>query len=88
MSISGIDIKGRYVIVREDRMAQAYKDITWRTALANGGFGTSPTAMGRAVFVTDVRDGNDRRINRDDIDRLATVEEVEAALSFGGLVQS
>jgi len=81
MSITGIDLEGKHVVLREDRIAAPYRDITWRTVLATGGFGCSPSAMGRAVFVEHLRDGDKGRFNRDDVERLASDREVEQALA-------
>jgi hypothetical protein len=79
LSIDGVDLEGKHVVLAESRMATAYRDITWRVVLAEGGFGCSPTAMGRAVFVKHLRDGDTGRFNRGDVERLATPEEVDLA---------
>ena len=73
------NIEDQYVILREGVLRPEYSDITWRTVLATGGFGCSPNTSGRAVFVEFVRDGEQTRYNRGDIERLAAPDEVEAA---------
>jgi hypothetical protein len=79
MSISGIDIEGKHVVLRESAMAEDWRDITWRTVLASGGFGCSPDTIGSAVFAEHVRDGEQARWERGQIERLATDKEVSAA---------
>ncbi len=67
------------MVLREDRLAPAYRDITWRVFRADGGFGCSPSAIGTAVMGEHVRDGERARWERYDIERLATAEETDAA---------
>lgn len=78
-SIKNVDLTDRHVILKENVLNSAYADPTWRVVRATGGFGTSPTALGRAVFVEFVRDGEKARFNRECVERLATPEEVAAA---------
>jgi len=79
MSINGIDLEGQHVVLREDAMAADYRDMSWRVVLATGGFGCSPNAIGRAVFVEHVRDGEKARWNRDQVERLATQDDIDEA---------
>jgi hypothetical protein len=79
MSIKGVDLKGKHVVIKADVLRPDYRDIGNRIFLAKGGFGCSPTARGTAVFGTFVKDGNDDRMERYDIERLATDEEVQIA---------
>lgn len=82
LSITGKDLEGTHVVLREGVLKPEYNDITWRTVKACGGFGCSPSALGSAVFVEFVRDGETARYNRGHVDRFATEEEVAAALAL------
>jgi hypothetical protein len=79
MSLDAIDIEGQHVVLREDAMAPAYRDLSWRVVLATGGFGCHPLTRGRAVFVEHVRDGERARWSRDQIERLATQDDIDEA---------
>lgn len=82
MNNVGIDITGKFVLVREDWFRDK-TTVAERVVLATGGFGCSPDANGRAVFVEFVTDEGKCRVEGYDLeDRLATVEEVAAALAF------
>lgn len=83
LSIDGVDLEGKHVLLREDVLAPEWRDPTWRVALAKGGFGCHPGLRGKAVLVEHVRDGDSSRFERYEIERLATPEEVEAARSAG-----
>lgn len=82
-SIDGVELEGKHVIIGERAMGAAYRDVTWRTVLAKGGFGCSPGLRGKAVFVEHVRDGDTGRFERYEIERLATPEEVAEAKAAG-----
>lgn len=82
MNNVGIDITGKFVLVRPGWFRDE-TDVAERVVFATGGFGCSPDANGRAVFVEFVGDGERCRVEGYDLeDRLATVEEVTAALAF------
>jgi len=83
LSIDGVDLEGKHVVIDASRMGPNYQDLTWRVVLAKGGFGCSPTAMGTAVFIEHVRDGDQARYERYYVERLATPEEVAAAKAAG-----
>ena len=76
-SITGVDLVGKTVVLREAYFAPAYRNVD-RRFVCNGGFGCSPTKMGRAVFGTFLADGEEARIDRGDILCLAP-EETEPA---------
>jgi len=79
LSIDGVNLEGKFVVLREDAMAQAYRDITWRVVEARGGFGCSPGLRGTAVLVKHLRDGDTGRFERYQVERLATLGEVDKA---------
>lgn len=81
--IKDLELQGKHVILTESAMAAEYRDITWRTVQAKGGFGCTPGLSGTAVFVEYVRDGDRGRFSRNQIERLATDEEVQAAIAAG-----
>lgn len=78
-SIEGVDLTGKYIVMKADLLKEQYHDVTWRVVLAKGGFGCSPRARGTAVFGTFVRDGEQGRYERHHFERLATPEEVAQA---------
>lgn len=94
-AIDGLDLEGQHVVLRRLAMAPQFRAIVERVVLTRGGFGCSPTAMagprwpvvsasitpccGTAVFVTYLVDGEDSRVSRGDVERLATPEEVAEA---------
>ena len=78
LSIEDQDLAGKYIVIKEMGLSAAYRKPMYAIAKANGGFGCSPTSMGRAVFCTHL-DGEDCRWDRIDIERFATDKEVEAA---------
>lgn len=69
MSIKGVDLTGKRVSFRKGVLSPEYEGMT---AIATGGFGCSPTAVGSAVFVL-FDDGETARFDRSDID--SVVEE-------------
>jgi hypothetical protein len=79
LSIHGQHLEQRYVLLRVEALKPEYHDLTWRVFHARGGFGCSPDAIGRAVFGTFVRDGEEARMNRGHVERFATDEEIAAA---------
>lgn len=82
MNNLGIDITNKFVLVRPDWFRDK-TDVAERVVRATGGFGCSPDANGRAVFVEFVTDGVKCRVEGYDLEeRLATAEEVAAALAF------
>ena len=80
-SIEGKDITGRHVVLKESVVVPAYRDLKYRIILANGGFGCHPDTHGSLVVNTNIYDGDTGRWNREDIERFATPEEVEAVLN-------
>lgn len=78
-----IDITDEFVLVSAKRLRPEFADAPQRVVLATGGFGTSPDTAGTAVFVEYVSDGEQCRYDGFDLDnRLATIEEVEAAIAL------
>lgn len=77
LSIHGEDLTGRYVVVAKKRFNSKYQDFKYRVVKANCGFGCSATAIGRAVYVTGLIDDENFRVERYNIERFATDEEVE-----------
>lgn len=82
MSIANTELKGQHVVLKEKAMAERFKAIKYRVALATGGFGCTPGLLGTAVFLTE-SDGSKNRWYRYDIERLATPEEVEQYFTPG-----
>ena len=69
------EISGRYVVLKREY----YKgdDPIERVFLCEGGFGCSDYTMGTAVIGIFVNDGSRHRVEGSEIERFATVEEVE-----------
>ena len=64
--ISGEDLQDKVLVLRPDRVKPQYHNRRSLLWLAEGGFGCSPTAMGRAVQATCIGDGEECRWNRSD----------------------
>lgn len=60
------DYKGRVLVMSPDTLREACWDSRNQLWLAEGGFGCSPDASGRAVYATCLGDGEKTRWNRSD----------------------
>jgi hypothetical protein len=88
--LHGLDLSGKTVLVRE-----GFND-PLRLFYCAGGFGCSPSAMGRAVcghWLTDLGpdgtvSGNGERIDRSDVLRAATEEELRTAAVYQSLPEA
>jgi hypothetical protein len=76
-AITGIDIKGKHVVLRPEALAPEFRTAEFQVVLAVDGFGTNPTASGQAVFVR-FSDGDEARFERYHVERLATPDEIAA----------
>lgn len=77
--IATLELTNKVVILK----AEAYRgDILHRTFLCEDGFGTSPTALGTAIYGKTIYDGEKFRISRRGIERLATAEETANAEAY------
>ena len=66
-SLSTTDIKGRYIIIKEEFFGAEFKDEKYQLVLATGGFGCNPENIGNAIFVKELfEDGERYRIDRCD----------------------
>jgi hypothetical protein len=72
------DLTGKYVIVRNDALADQFKsdDPKKRLFHATGGFGCNPEALGTKVFGKWIYDNSEDFIRRGSIERLATEDEI------------
>ena len=68
----GIDLMGKVVVVKGDMCALD------RLFECSGGFGCSPDTTGRKVFGTLLCRGTEGFVYGDDVERLATPEEVQS----------
>ena len=78
MTITGINIKGKYVKVKDDRMESTVAP-KLRIFLAEDGFGCHPDTIGSKVFAIQVATGIRDYMRRNDVERLATDEEISLA---------
>ena len=76
-SIEGQDLTNKHVVLMEKYFRGA-TDIR-RVFRCEGGFGCSPNTIGRAVFGALIYSGNKFRVNREEVGRFATEEEVKEA---------
>lgn len=83
MSIKGIGLKGKHVVLNDDATTSPH--LADRVVFAIGGFGCSPNLSGTAVFVK-FRNGHTTRYERFHVERLATKEEVDEVF-FGNLYE-
>ena len=65
--IDGQDLEGKVVVIRKSSLAKPYKEGP-RLFKAVGGFGCSPSAIGRAVFGKFLHDGEECRWDRSDVE--------------------
>lgn len=73
-----MNINGKYVVLKE----KVYKGnmVSDRVFYCDGGFGADNITVGRAVFGHFAKDKTSDRVNGYDIERLATEQEIDAAL--------
>ncbi len=96
-SISGVNLKGKVVVVKGESIKSEYAGADRQLCLASGGFGCSPDGAGRTVFCKNLYTGNETNWHRGDIlgtikpecmpewakDKLA---EIEKSQSVDGLI--
>ena len=63
---SELDYKGRVLVLSPDTLRESCWDARNQLWLSDGGFGCSPTALGRAVYATCLGDGEQTRWDRSD----------------------
>ena len=73
--IEGVDLTGKIIVLREGVLKRQYDKFENYFYLATGGFGYSPSAIGRAVFTRSIFDGLDERWIRSDFEGWLTEEE-------------
>lgn len=64
---SSQDYTGQVVVLNPFVLRDQYKTPEYQLILATGGFGCSPTARGRKVFGSYLKDGENARVQRSDI---------------------
>ena len=63
---NNLDYKGRVLVLSPDTLRESCWDARNQLWLSEGGFGCSPTALGRAVYATCLWDGEKTRWDRSD----------------------
>lgn len=71
------DMTGKIVVLRKDVHKPAFQDIKYLIFRCEGGFGCKPFTSGSAVFGVYLHGGEHARVNKQDVERYATPEEVE-----------
>ena len=61
-----LDYKGRVLVLRPETLRESCWDARNQLWLGEGGFGCSPTSLGRAVYATCLGDGEQTRWDRSD----------------------
>lgn len=79
----GIDLGNKVVIFKKEHMKV---DPTQHPYLVKNGFGSLPNTTGSSLSGQFLSDGEEARMDAYMIDRLATQEEVVAALAIRGLI--
>ncbi|APB72538.1 hypothetical protein PPYC1_20125 [Paenibacillus polymyxa] len=64
---SEANIENELLAIRPERLRPEYRAAHHQLVVAIGGFGMSPHARGRAVYVRNVYSGKEQRWNRDDM---------------------
>ena len=70
------DFEGKLVIIKPEILSAEYRSAQHQLALATGGFGCSPTASGRAVYVKELYSGKECRYDRHQIAGLADTKKI------------
>ena len=65
-SWESLDYEGKVLAMRPEVLKEEYRTGEFQLWLATGGFGCSPTAIGRAVYATCLADGEETRWDRAD----------------------
>lgn len=78
------DLEGKVVILKAEALKPAYQELKFRLFRVEGGFGSKPYTMGRALFGIFLADGEKARMDSYDVERLATDEEI-ALFDIGNL---
>lgn len=71
-----VDLTNKFVILSPESLGENYRDAKYQLFFAESGFGCSPTASGRAVYGMFCFDGDETRVNREDILGTATDEAI------------
>jgi hypothetical protein len=61
------NLVGKVIAIKAESLYPEYRALSHQLCIATGGFGTSPTARGRKVYVTNVYSGEKEQFNRSDI---------------------
>lgn len=80
---AGVDLTGKVVVLDPETMKAEFRDLRWRLFLADGGFGCSPTTIGRAVIGWFLADGERARVEGPSVVRVATAEDLPACPACG-----
>ena len=78
--ITDVDLDGKIIVLKEGILDEQYQAIGYRLHRASGGFGCSPSAIGRAVFAKCLGDGEDARWSRSDFEGWLTEDEANALM--------
>lgn len=76
------DLTNRYVILKAETMAPAYRDIPNRVFLVMDGFGAVPFTRGSALLGVSPIDGEKWQTDGWDVERFATDEEIALVTSY------
>lgn len=79
-----LDLEGKVVVLKADALKPAYQELKFRLFRVEGGFGSKPYTMGRALFGIFLADGEETRMDSYDVERLASSEEI-ALFNIGNL---
>ena len=74
-SIDGVNLEGKLVVIDYELLSPAYRDKEYQVGYACGGFGCSPVARGRLVLLTNLADGEQFSVYRNEI--IGIIEEHE-----------
>ena len=67
------DIEGKVIIIKASALSPEYRLATHQLQLATGGFGCKPDASGRAVYCTNLYNGERYRYERYDVAGVANI---------------
>jgi hypothetical protein len=73
------NLDGRFVILKEESLAEDYRAIEYRVFKVTGGFGASAGTLGSALFGESPFDGEKWRADSFDVERFATDAEIALA---------
>ena len=69
-------LEGKVIILKPESLAPEYRTADYQLAIATNGFGCSPHARGKAVYITELYSGEQYRMNAEDVLGIADLSKL------------